>query len=321
MVLRGTYSLALLSRLDPPECSSGGFPDGQAAVQQHGAESPHGIPLQEPRDGVSLLHHPGNAGTRKLPHVRTGTLQLQETWHRRVSHLYFRLILRHRNMTLDGLKNIWTQYVNTIQFLGIILQIFTFMHRSKLDINLSRPLRIRNLFYIQLRTVASRLNGRQQQYVSLQVINWYKVSYFLQQLGSWTAIIAVLLFLDGRFFHSVHRQSDRVELRPPEFRGFTFTHFNLLTNKVSPAHVTWMWSLPLYAVTDIKVQTHTFRFQRRRRPCGRLASAVKRSLLTESRGAVVKHKRNVKTDVKLMDVCTLNTDMDRQTEIRDQVFI
>lgn len=78
-VLGGIYSLALLSRLDPPERSSSGFPDGQAAVQQHGAQSPHGIPLQEPRDGVSLLHHPGNAGTRKLPHVRTGTLQLQET--------------------------------------------------------------------------------------------------------------------------------------------------------------------------------------------------------------------------------------------------
>lgn len=92
----GIYSLALLSRLDPPEGSSGGFPDGQAVVQQHGAESPHGIPLQEPRDGVSLLHHPGNAGTRKLPHVRTGTLQLQETRHRRVSHLYFRHILRHK---------------------------------------------------------------------------------------------------------------------------------------------------------------------------------------------------------------------------------
>lgn len=62
----------------PPERSSRGFPHCQAAVHQQGPKFPDGVPVQEPWDGVSLLHHLRNACARKLPHVRTRTLQLHQ---------------------------------------------------------------------------------------------------------------------------------------------------------------------------------------------------------------------------------------------------
>lgn len=59
-----------------PESPRGRLSDSQAAVQQHGAQAFNSAPLEETRDALALLHHPGNACTRKFTNIRTGTLQL-----------------------------------------------------------------------------------------------------------------------------------------------------------------------------------------------------------------------------------------------------
>lgn len=61
---------------DSPESSSGSLSDSQAPVQQHGTQAPNSIPLEETRNGLTLLHHPRNTGTCKLSHISAGTLQL-----------------------------------------------------------------------------------------------------------------------------------------------------------------------------------------------------------------------------------------------------
>lgn len=60
-----------------PERPSGRLPDGQAAVQQHGAQPSDCVPLEETGNGLALLHHPRNAGTCKLSNICTWTLQLE----------------------------------------------------------------------------------------------------------------------------------------------------------------------------------------------------------------------------------------------------
>lgn len=70
-----------VGRTDSPERSSGRLSDIQALVQQHGPQAPHSVPLEETWDGLALLHHPGNAGTCKLPNICTGTLQLDGNKH------------------------------------------------------------------------------------------------------------------------------------------------------------------------------------------------------------------------------------------------
>lgn len=72
------WSIWGLLRSDSPERSGGSLSDSHTAVQQHGPQAPHSIPLEKTWDGLTLLHHPRNTGTCKLSHVSAGTLQLQE---------------------------------------------------------------------------------------------------------------------------------------------------------------------------------------------------------------------------------------------------